>query len=311
MLLDYVLYAVPVIAALLTVLQLCRKPRVQLSKYLLSILFCAAYAVVVMFSAGVALLDTLFIMGTAVVAANLIYSYSQHRVDFVIGLAAALAGLAYWLTQPFNVMPFIEAFAVGSLIAVVLKLGYAQKVRREDKRLEKRRDFFQIAMGAVVLLAFLLVPQHAYVLVFLLALLGYAVSALVLGGRLARPLKALERNGSAFGAGAIYMAVGTMLIIGSIPNYDYAVVALIALLICDAVATIVGVHGKHRLPYNREKTLEGALAYFVVLAVLGFPFISYYGLLFAAVLAALESVVQSVDDNIAVPIMAIVLYYII
>lgn len=310
MLPDYLIYAMPMVAVLLTALQFYRKPK-PVSKCILAVSFCAFYAVVVALASGAPLNQSLFIMGAAVIGTNLIYSYSSHKADFLVGIAAIIFGFAYWSAQPLNIMPFMQAVAVGSLLAVILKFGYAQKTNRDDKRLERRRDVFQIGVGAVALLAFLLVPQYSYTIVFLLVLFGYAVSGLMLGSRAAGPLKALERKGTVFGAGAIYMAIGAMLILGSVPNYNYALVGLVALLICDAVATIVGVRGRHRLPYNKEKTMEGTLAYFIVLAVIGFAFISYYALLFAAVLALLESVIQSVDDNIAVPIAAIVLYYII
>lgn len=307
---DFIQYLMPIAALLLTALEVYRQPK-RLSKYALAIAFCVFYAIIVMLAAGAPADQALFVMGTAVVAVNMLYAYSSHKLDFLLGLIVTILGFAYWSMQPLNIMPFIQAFAVGSLLAVVLKLGYSQKVSRSDKRLEKRRDILQIAMGAVVLAVFFLLQGYAYQIVFLLALFGYAASTLLLDHRLARPLKGLERTGSAFGAGAIYMAVGTMLILGSVPNYYYAIVALSALLICDAVATIVGIHGTHKLPYNREKTMEGTLAYFVVLVAIGFPLISYYSIIFAAVLAALESVIQSVDDNIAIPIAAIVLYYVI
>jgi dolichol kinase len=306
-----ILYLIPVAALALTLLQAYRGGGRRLSNYAFAIALCVAYALVVMLSSGADLELTLCLMGIAVIGANLIYSYSQNRPDFAAGIVIVLISFAYWQTLLVGATAFIEAFAVGSFVALILKFGYYQKTKREDKKLEKRRDLFQIIIGAIALFAFLFVRQYAYAIVFLLAVVGYAASGLLLNYKAAGILRSMERTGSVFGAGAIYMAVGTMLILGSITSYDYAIVGLIALLICDAVATIVGVHGRRRLPYNKEKTVEGSIAYFAVLAVLGFSFISYYSIVFAAVLALLEGLIPSIDDNIVVPIATIVLYYII
>ena len=304
------MYLLPVAALLLVMLQSYRT-RLRDSKYYFAIILSILYSVIIYFVTGITIGEYLFLMGVAVIGTNLIYSYASHRVDFSIGIIIALLGFVYWLTLPQTPLPFIELFAVGSLIGILLRFGYVQRVSHEDKKLEKERDIFQIVIGVIALAAFVLLVQYAYIAVFLLVLCGYVVSGLLLNHRATGFLRALERKGSVFGAGALYMAVGTMLILGSIPNRNYVIVSLVALLICDAVATIVGVHGRRKLPYNKGKTVEGTLAYFATLAIIGFPFVSYYSILFAAVLAVLEGAISSVDDNISIPIAAIILYRII
>ncbi len=304
-----VFYLLPAIAAVLTALQLYRRPS-KPRMYVFSLFLSIIYALVVMFSSELPLAGIIPLMALAIIGTNMIFSYARHRVDFLIGASSALGGIAYLSMQATTQMA-IEAFAVGSFVALVLNFGYYQKVSKENKKLEKQRDLFQILIGVVAILSFVLVQQYAYLAVFALVMTGYIIGGALSLYRPFRFLSSIERVGSVFGAGAIYMAVGTLLILGSIGDYNYILLSLVALLICDAIATIIGVHGRHSLPYNRNKTVEGTLAYFVVLGVVGFTLVSYYGLLFAAVLALLESALETIDDNIAVPIAAIVLYFII
>ncbi len=297
----------PVVALLLTMLYAYRS-RLKEPRYLYALALSVLYSTVLYLSSGISPGIALFIAGIAVIGVDLIYSYSSHRVDFALGAAFLVISFLYWSALPQNSMPFIEAFAIGSLLALLLRFGYIQKVNRNDKKLERKRDLFQVLIGVIAIASFLLLPEYAYAIVFLLSFFGYAVSGLLINHKAAGFLRSMERKNSVLGAGAIYMAIGTMLILGSTPNRNFAAVGLIALLLCDAIATIFGIHGKHRLPYNKNKTLEGTVAYFVVLALAGSMFIGYYSLLFATVLALLESVPISVDDNISVPIMAILLY---
>ncbi len=306
---DVASYVLPAFALIITALQAYRRPR-QPGAYAFSVVLCLLYAGVVMVSSQETLAAVIPVMSLAVIAANTIFSYSNHRADFLASTGIVIAAMLYLFALGTDLVPFIEAFAVGSLVALVLKYGYYQKANREDKKLEKRRDFFQIIIGMVSILVFVLAKPYAYILVFLFVMIGYTIAGFGTNHRAAGFLKSMERTGSVFGAGAIYMAVGTLLILGSITDYNYLLLALVALLICDAVATIVGVHGRHRLPYNKKKTLEGSLAYFAVLSIVGFMLASYYGIIFAAVLALLEGALDTVDDNIAVPLAAIAMYFI-
>ncbi len=304
-------YVLAAIATVFTLLQAYRRPK-QPGMYVFSLILSILYGAVVMFSSGIALLAALPLASLAVIAVNMLYSYSNHRYDFLSAVAVAIISMAYLFFQSANMVPFIEAFAVGSLVALVLKFGYYQKSNREDKRLEKRRDAFQLAIGTISILAFVLAKPYAYILVFLFVMIGYTMAGSMLSHKVVTGfLKSMERSGAVFGAGAIYMAVGTLLILGSITDYNYLLLGLVALLICDAVATIVGVHGKNKLPYNRNKTIEGTLAYFVILAVFGYFLASYYGILLAMVLALLESALETIDDNIAIPIATIIFYYLV
>lgn len=278
-------------------------------KHIGAIILSIIYIMIVIFHFGIGIAEASFLLGVAILGTDLVYSYAAHKTYFGIGIVVVVLALAYAMTQNLAIQPFIEAFAVASFVALLLRFGYSQKVQRSDKKLEKRRDIVQILLGVIAIGAFVLIRQYAYVAVFLLVLLGYAVSSFAAHGKSRGFLKSIEREGSIFGAGAVYMAVGTMLILGSIPSYDFAILSLVALLICDAIATIIGVHGRHKLPYNKEKTIEGTVAYFIALSVIGFFFVSYYSIIFAVVLAILESAVQSVDDNIAVPVGSIIIYY--
>ncbi len=61
------------------------------------------------------------------------------------------------------------------------------------------------------------------------------------------------------------------------------------------------------LPYNRYKTIVGTLAFFIVAAIAGYFLIGLYGVLFALILAFIESLNLSLDDNIRSGIAIVIL----
>ena len=63
-----------------------------------------------------------------------------------------------------------------------------------------------------------------------------------------------------------------------------------------------------KLFYNKNKSVYGTLAFFAVVAIVGYPFIGTYSLLFGAGLALVESIKLPVDDNIMISVVMILLY---
>jgi dolichol kinase len=82
------------------------------------------------------------------------------------------------------------------------------------------------------------------------------------------------------------------------------------LAIGDSLATIAGVgYGRHRLPWNRRKTVEGSAAFLVgaMCSLVVLP--SMATVLIAASSAIIESLPLKADDNITVPVAASLLFY--
>ncbi len=109
--------------------------------------------------------------------------------------------------------------------------------------------------------------------------------------------------------------LGSIAVIGLFGR-DIAVAAIIAFGFGDFVSTIVGERlGKHKLPYNKSKSLEGSIAFFGI-TFLGVILAYYFGvwtgtnfLLTALITASVGSVFESLiptgywlDDNFVVPV---------
>jgi dolichol kinase len=71
-----------------------------------------------------------------------------------------------------------------------------------------------------------------------------------------------ERKNVRFpGYGAFWYVVGALLLVLFLRNANEIAAAIIALAAGDAAATIFGILGRHPLPYNRMKTVEGSVAF--------------------------------------------------
>jgi uncharacterized protein (TIGR00297 family) len=183
---------------------------------------------------------------------------------------------------------------------------------------ETRRQFIHISMvGFALALRYLTWWQAA-----LCALAALAFNALVLprlaGTTLSRPVD--EARGYVLGI-LLYPLAVLLLILAFPTRPDIAAVAWGILACGDGVATLVGrPHGRHPLPWNPGKSVEGSLAFFGAAVIAGValswwttaavtpapPTWFVFGApIVAALVAALaESVPIHLDDNITVPVVA-------
>ena len=119
-----------------------------------------------------------------------------------------------------------------------------------------------------------------------------------------------ERKNVRFpGYGAFWYVVGTLLLALSL-NSAYEIAAVIlTLALGDSAATIFGIRGMHFLPYNRRKTVEGSLAFFIF-SLVSCLFVGWIGILLAFSTAVAESLPFPCDDNLVIPITAILFFLI-
>jgi dolichol kinase len=111
------------------------------------------------------------------------------------------------------------------------------------------------------------------------------------------------------GYGAFWYVVGTLLAALLLSNTNEIAAAILTLSLGDSAATIFGVRACHPLPYNRCKTVEGSLAFFVFsLAVC--LFVGWIGVVLAALTAVLEGLPSPIDDNLAIPVAAALFFII-
>ncbi|MEE8358287.1 MAG: diacylglycerol/polyprenol kinase family protein [Candidatus Hydrothermarchaeales archaeon] len=109
------------------------------------------------------------------------------------------------------------------------------------------------------------------------------------------------------GKGAILFLVGALasiILFGE--NLKIVSASIIILALGDSVSTLIGVNfGKHKIPYNKMKSLEGSVAGFVF-ALLGAQiFVGLPLAMLGAITAMLtESLPINIDDNITIPVLS-------
>ncbi len=261
--------------------------------------------------------NILIIFGISLVSCSSVYQYLRHRAIFSISMLYLLATISYFYVAASvsGIIVVSQSISIGLIAAFIAKSHTPRKVKpaRSNKRVEIRRDVFEMVMGAVLLLIIVLVQYYSAIyIVVLLSLLGYSISGLVPHkSSMYAFLNSLERTGAFFGEGAIYLAVGTLLMVSFIHARPLLLTGIIALFFSDSLATIAGVtYGKHKLAYNHGKSVEGALVFWISASILAYPLIGLYSLLIGAILSIVESVSGShtVDDNISIAIAMIAIY---
>jgi dolichol kinase len=119
-----------------------------------------------------------------------------------------------------------------------------------------------------------------------------------------------ERENVRFpGYGAFWYVVGTLLVALFLGNSNEIAAAILTLALGDSAATIVGVRAFHPLPYNKCKTVEGSLAFFVFSLPVCL-FVGWIGVPLAALTAIVEGLPSPIDDNLALPIAAALFFLI-
>jgi len=117
--------------------------------------------------------------------------------------------------------------------------------------------------------------------------------------------------------GFVYFFLGIILTIYLFQfNMAVANAAIIILLFGDSASTIFGKkYGKTYLPFNRNKTIAGTMAFFVVALIGAWTNVSLLPALFGALFGALTEAYSPIDDNIPIPLisalaMSMVIYFI-
>jgi dolichol kinase len=246
----------------------------------------------------------LFAVGTAALACLIAVCYISKPVKFtllLLFLSVSIIACIYY----FGDTVLVGMFGIGSVCGLLYhdRMNPSHNSRKK-KRVETNRDVVQILLGIIVFALLLLVRiPYAVYIVFALTVAGYAVNNLFAGrgagSAYEKALAVLERSNTTYGIGAVYLAIGTMLVIGFVGSKALILFGIATLFFADSIATIIGIHfGRLRIPHNKGKTLEGTLAFFLVLAAIGFPLIGAYAVPLAAVLALIESAKTSLDDNL-------------
>ncbi|MDE1850957.1 MAG: hypothetical protein KGH54_04170 [Candidatus Micrarchaeota archaeon] len=238
------------------------------------------------------------------------FTYSSKEGFFLV-----LIGIIYLFfgVQYLSVSVVAQAMLLG-LICEFSQIKF-NRPKETDNRVETNRDIAQIVFGAIILLLFYSIKaSHAEFVIILLILLGYLTvnyGAANAQTKVAASLRNLERSYTKFGQGAAWLAIGALATIGFVQDARYVVIIFFAIFIGDALATIIGIRfGKRKLPYNKRKSIAGAIAYFLSVAILPYALYGPLAIPLAVLATVVETLPIKLDDNFSVPAVLIALYLI-
>ncbi len=254
-----------------------------------------------------------------ILATILAIFYISKPYIFVSLLAITLLGAGIYISAYGGATVFAGMFAIGTIYGLLYR-EFALNEKKSDtfdtkrrKKTEINRDIIQISLGIVLIVALYYFGYLSGVLViFALLIFGYFVNNILANVRV-KPIytraKDLERKNVSYGLGASYLAASTALMLGFAGSPPLLLFGIVAVFFGDSAATIIGIsaRGAAPLPYNRYKTIIGSLAFFLITAILGYFFIGMYAILLAAILAFIEGLAISIDDNIRSGIAVVVL----
>lgn len=261
-------------------------------------------------------------MCIAIIASIIAVFYISKPWIFICLMILMIAGFIIYASGYPGDTTFAGMFAIGTILGILYrefvmipkKSERSMANKASKKRTEVNRDVVQIILG-IVLVAILYVFQYseAASIIFGLIIIGYTANNLLANLRLGyiyRRAMDLERKDVTYGLGATTLAASTALVMGFTHSAHLMLFGVAVLFFADSLATIIGISMRRAepLPYNRYKTYVGTLVFFVVSAIAGYLTIGLlYGLLFAVILAFVESLNISLDDNIRSGIVIVIL----
>lgn len=110
------------------------------------------------------------------------------------------------------------------------------------------------------------------------------------------------------GRGPLMYLVGVLLILSFSRNFDFMLGALAIFAVGDGVSTFFGMrYGANKLWWNKFKSWEGTIAFFILSSIAAFPFIGAASILYSGILAIIETLDFHIDDNLLIPFVAVLL----
>ncbi len=119
-------------------------------------------------------------------------------------------------------------------------------------------------------------------------------------------LQLVDREVAIPGQGAMYYAAGILLLLTFARPLDFALAVVVLHAAGDAVATLVGIRFKSPLPWNKNKSWHGFVAFIIAGVFTAQFFIPFHqAIVYSFILAVVESLAIAFDDNLSVPVAAL------
>ena len=232
---------------------------------------------------------------------------------YIIGLLVSGSRVYQGLHSWFDIGGGIAVAGLGYSIAEAIVVKKKNIIYRDD---ERARQAIHASMGLLLCstiwflgiettLYFVLLGTCIGILIVHLTLIGINLPGI---GKL---LDKFERKGVMPGEGSMYYAFGVLFALGLLRDNPASAISVILILaLGDGLATYVGkCCGNHKLPWNRNKTIEGSIG-FVVGAASALLVLPMPATILIVVLATIvESLPIRLDDNITLPVVTSLLYY--
>lgn len=170
---------------------------------------------------------------------------------------------------------------------------------------ETKRQLFHIAVGLSALLVLLHFGRgFAIAAAFFTIITGTLLINLRLRGNRIPIVqwfeKEFEREDAPLpGWGSACYATGVLMLLATLSDTNEMAASIFILAVGDGVSTILGKMGKLKIPYNEEKTVEGAAAFFVS----SLPAVGFAGpiALPAIAVATIAETLPVLEDNLIIP----------
>ncbi len=239
-----------------------------------------------------------------IIFSAIIPSYGTRLCYLFILIGAGYAVLAYTTGAVFVLQALFMGMLAGSQIV-------KEKKKYMHKGNELQRNAVQLIAGLFFIAVFILLRQDlADSVLFLFVILGSVLgnySLLNSSGSLAKALRGLERHETVLGSGARWLALGSLAAAAFLPA-EMVIIVFSAIFIADSFSTLVGLNLKtSRLPYNKNKSTGGTLAYFATVFLVSYLFIGLPALPLAVFAALFESQPFHIDDNFDVSLAMVIL----
>jgi len=249
-------------------------------------------------------------------AFSIVFSLLGHvffPISYLIGLLVSWyeisGGQSCWL----DLGEGIALAGLGYGIAEAIVFRQKNVIARKDERL--RKGVHIISNLSACLFVWILGIQYTSYLVLMGTCIGILVMHLTMIGikvpGIQGTLRNVGREGEIPGEGALYNALGILFAIGLLRNDQAAVISVILILaLGDGFATYIGTnYGRHKLPWNKSKTLEGTIgcAAGAIWALVAMPM--PVTILIVVLATMIESAPMKVNDNLTLPVVSSLLYY--
>ena len=232
---------------------------------------------------------------------------------FVVGLLVGLSQVAEGMHSWMDIGESIAIAGFGFAVAEALVFRQKNAINRRDERARKIAHI--LSNISVCLLIWLVGTQTISYFVLIGTCVGIPLMHLTIIGiklpGIEQWLKNVGREGEIPGEGAMYNALGILFALGLLRSeYAAAIASIMILALGDGFATYVGtIYGRHKLPWNNRKTIEGSIGFAAgaMCALLVLP------LTITIIVVLLATIVETLpirlNDNITLPVVSSLIYY--